>query len=482
MEHKRCLGVYLSYNNATAALLSGSGHKLTLHKAFTVSADPDLDSQDRIKSLISQLARNISDMGLKFEEMAVSLDCAMFAQHNLHSEFTDHKQIASTIAFDAEEAVATDATELAVTFNITGTNKIGSNVTVFTAKRDVLANVLDELKTVNLDPIIVEPDMVCLSRYLSQNLASKMTPETLTVIMAPGICYLISPAKHGFSPAIRSFLVYPNQDIIPLLARQIPITIASHAPQTETPITNLLIAGSIDNIDTAALGEMTGFTVQTSDLISDQSIDDSNTSTAAVAIAYGTAMAELIKTDTSDFRREFMPFQGKKRILQKSIRTLTMYLTILMIAVGIYFQAKIYKKTDAVATLNEQAEQTFSDVMYGKKANTKHMSIVSQLRTEANKVKKAGSGLGVGDERSVSAKLTYLLQAINGLPKSVKLTIKDIKITARDITVIGHTNSRSSYGKLSKAIGNHKKLAKGKENFKQASGTGDSFTISAKLK
>ena len=66
MEHKKCLGIYLSYNNATAALLSGSGHKLNLHKAFTVNADPDLDTQSRVKSLISQLAKKVSELGLKF--------------------------------------------------------------------------------------------------------------------------------------------------------------------------------------------------------------------------------------------------------------------------------------------------------------------------------------------------------------------------------------------------------------------------------
>ena len=97
-------------------------------------------------------------------------------------------------------------------------------------------------------------------------------------------------------------------------------------------------------------------------------------------------------------------------------------------------------------------------------------------------VKEAGGGLSVGDEKSVSAQLTYLLQAINKLPKSAKLTIKSISITSRGITIMGYTNSRSSSMKLSKAIIDHKKLEKGKENFKFTPGTGDSFTIAAKLK
>jgi hypothetical protein len=253
----------------------------------------------------------------------------------------------------------------------------------------------------------------------------------------------------------------------------------------ETPISNILIAGNIENVDTNALSEMTGFTVQTADLVSQQNIDDAQVTdkvgTTALAIAYGAAASELIKTDTSDFRREFMPFQGKKKLLQKSLRTLAVYLTILMAAIGVYFQAELYKKTTVITQLNEQAKESYSEVMFGQKPKTAP-SIASQLKKEANDVKKAGGGLSVGDEKSVSAQLTYLLQAINKLPKSVKLTVKNITITSRGVTIMGHTNSRSSTLKLSKEINDHKKLEKGKENFKYTPGTGDSFTIAAKLK
>lgn len=483
MEHKKCLGIYLSYNKATAVLLSGGLHKTVLHAGFGVSADPDLDSEGRTKSLISQIAKNVSEMGLKFEDTMLSLDSAIFARHDLHSEFTDRKQIASTIAFDAEETVATDATELAVAFAITGTNSIGSNVTVFTAKRDILKNILDELKTVNLDPITVEPDSVCLWRYMNHKLAGYMTSETLSVVLSDGICYMICPWQDGFSANVRSIILYPNQEILPLLARQIPMTIAGHAQKSDTAITNICLAGNTESIDAESLANMTGMTVKVAELVTDDSLVDENNPSTSFAIAYGCAISENTKDHTADFRRDFMPFQGKKVIIQKSIRMLTIYLTILMIAVGVYFQAKVFTKKDAIERLDKKARQTYSDVMPGKKLSTKHnLSIVSQLRTEASRVKKAGSGLSIGDENSVSAQLTYLLQAINSLPASVKITIKDITISAQGIRIIGNTNSRSGTLKLIKKISDHKKLEKGKVNYKTAPGTGDSFTISAKLK
>ena len=481
MEHKKSLAIYLSYNKATGVLLSGGTHKRVLHTGFCVSADPDLDSHNKIKSLISQIARKISEMELKFDDTALSLDSAMFARHDLHSEFTDHKQIASTIAFDAEEAVATDATELAVTFTVTGTNNIGSDVTVFTAKRNLLKDILAEFKSVNLDPATVEPDTVCLWRYLNDKLAKYMTDETLSVVLADGICYMICPWTEGFAGNVRSILIYPNQKIVPILARQIPITIAAHGQQSQEKITNIFLAGNTEHLDIETLANMTGLTVQIAELIGDDSQMDQKISAASLAIACGCGMAEYTRDHIADFRSNFMPFQGKKIIMQKSIRMLTVYLTVLMIAVGVYFQAKVYTKNNAIEKFNQDSQQFYSDVMFGKKASTRHMSIVTQLRTEANKVKKAGGGLSIGDENSVSAQLTYLLQAINSLPASVKLTVKDITIASRGITIVGNTNSRSSTLKLSKAIGDHKKLEKGKEDYKNV-GAGDAFTISAKLK
>lgn len=481
MEHKKCLAIYLSYNKATGLLLSGGGHKTVMHSGFCVSADPDLDSHSKIKSLISQIAKKISEMELKFDDTTLALDSAMFARHDLHSEFTEHKQIASTIAFDAEEAVATDAMELAVAFTVTGTNNIGSDVTVFTAKREALKYILDELKSINLDPVTVEPDTICLWRYLNDKLENYMTAETLTVVLADGICYLICPWQDGFAANVRSILIYPNQKIVPLLARQVPITIASHTQQSQEKITNIFLAGNIEELDIEALAEMTGLSVQTADLVAEDSNIDPKISTASIAIAYGCSMAEHVKEHVADFRNSFMPFLGRKIILQKSIRTLTIYLTVLMIAVGVYFQAKVFSKNNAIEMLDQKAKEIYSDVMFGKKPN-KHQAIITQLKNEANKVKKAGGGLSIGDEKSVSAQLTYLLQAINSLPANVGLTVKDITISARGITIVGNTRSRSSSLKMSKAISDHKKLQKGKEDFKNAPGSGDAFTISATLK
>ena len=130
MEQKSCLGIYLSKDSATVALVSASSRAVT--KCFTVTAGNDAEPS----SLAAAISKQVAADNMKFADVAIAADCAMYIQHDLHSEFSDHKQIAQTINFDAEEAVAADAMDLAITFNITGTDPYGSTLTVFTARRD----------------------------------------------------------------------------------------------------------------------------------------------------------------------------------------------------------------------------------------------------------------------------------------------------------------------------------------------------------
>ena len=470
----------MSYNNATAVLLEGAGHGCSVLNSFFLTAEAEMDSASRLSWLISQTAKKTSEMSLKYDEITVSLDCSMYAQHNLQSEFSDHKQIEATIAFDAEEAVATDANELAVTFNITGKNQLGANVTVFTSKRGLMYSILDEFKAASIDPIFIEPDVVCLSRYLNSNMTAEIDQNTLTVVVASNMCYLVTPAIESFAPCIRSFLIYPNQDIVPVLKRQIPITVAAHTPHIEDDITKVVLVGNVENIDTEALEQTTGLNVTTASVPDFSDVSD-KTQITDYAIAYGTAMPELVKSNVADFRKSFMPFEGKIRMMQKSIRLLTVYLTVLMVAVGIYFQAKVIRVQSALSQVENRIKEEYSDVMFGKKPNTQE-NVSTQLRKVALKLKASGSGLNVGDEKSVPAQLTYLLQAINSVPSSVSLEIADISISARSITIVGNTKSRRESLSLSNAINKHPKLKKGKEVFKNKAGTGDTFTISAELK
>ena len=163
IEQKNCLGLYLGHASATAVLLSAKSSKYIVSDIFSVSTNTEGQTQQQ--SLAGLLAEACTQRQLVFAEVAVAIDCAMFTQHSLRTQFTDRKQIAQTVKFDAEEAFTTDAATLAVTFNIIETDKDGSQLNVFAAQRKLLADVLLDMQDNNFDPVTMEPDVTALARF-----------------------------------------------------------------------------------------------------------------------------------------------------------------------------------------------------------------------------------------------------------------------------------------------------------------------------
>ena len=191
MEQNNCLGIYLAKDRATAVVLSHKGSHVEVSGCLTVTAEPHDEESEPHASLASRVAQALAAQRLSYADVAVSLDCASYTQHNLHSDFTDHKQIANTIAFDAEEALACDATETALTFNVTGTDDHGSSVTVFTSERDLLEEQLGQLQRENLDPTAIEPDILCLARYIEQNFTLPKESNPLFAVASDRACYIV---------------------------------------------------------------------------------------------------------------------------------------------------------------------------------------------------------------------------------------------------------------------------------------------------
>ena len=164
MEGQNYLGIYLSKAAATVVCLKSQGRSYNVLGCFSVSAEGAEEQNPQV--LAGLIAQGCAERELKFSEVAVALDCAMFMQHNVNSEFDDPKQIAATIRFDTEEALATDISDVAIAFSITSSDQTGSGVTVFTAQRKVLSDILLALQSNNIDPVTIEPDVNCLSRFI----------------------------------------------------------------------------------------------------------------------------------------------------------------------------------------------------------------------------------------------------------------------------------------------------------------------------
>ncbi len=474
MESQNYLGIYLSRDTATVVCLNMLGKIGKVLGCFSVSIEEK--EQANMQDLASLIAQGCARRKWSYSEVAVALDCAIFMQHTVHSEFGDPKQISATIRFDTEEALATDITDIALAFEITSTGQEGSELTVFTSERKILSEVLDSLQAHNLDPVTIEPDVSCLSRFICRRAPSAESRQagTLFGILSSRNGYLIIPPVSGKAGAqkastVRTFLVGPAQDRGELLTREVLLTTA--LVKSGEPINYLKVFDSAGTVNHQQLSEKlsiesgeVGWLAETG--VDNQMPADRDTGVKPVeprpgwpchvdyAIAYGAALALSEKGRRVNFRDDFSPFQGKKIKTQQALKFAAISVTVLLIAVGLYFQTQLFTKNKSRNKLRAQFAENYASVMLGQELkDLEPVEAVRKLRSELGRIKKAKSGsITIKGEMSISSKLTLVLTAFNECAKQTDLNIKSLTITASDIIITGDTSSRSNTQKVFAAV------------------------------
>lgn len=461
MEAQNYLGIYLSRDRATVACVAPQAQDRKVLGCFSISAE-EQDNQDQSDiirldpRLATLIAQRCAERDLRFSDVAVALDCAMFMQHNVHSDFSGAKQIAATVRFDTEGALATDITDSAIAFQIDSSDEQGSELTVFTAKQKILSDILASLQTNNIDPVTIEPDVTCLSRFICRNMSLPDSQQgaNLFGMLSDDRGYFVVLSKSRQAPKVRTFLVSPTQDRSELLAREALVT--TTLTGSSESINGIRVFDSCGSADVQQVGEKLGIEASDIDLITSAELDRQTLADCDTpldfAIAYGAALALFEKSPTINFRNDFMPYQGKKLRLQKTLKFLSVSVTILLLAVGIYLQVTLLQKNKDRSRLSKELAKHYSAVMLGKKPPVR-TSPVRRLAGELRRVKDLKSGQrSVTGEESISAKLTLLFEAFNKSAAPTDLNIDSISVTTRNMTVSGDTSSRSNTLRFFEAV------------------------------
>ena len=469
MEQTSSLGLYLARGRALAVWLSDNDQGTIARVLDVVPTEGD-----SAQTVALEAVRKIRQQAGVVEQMFVALESSYYTQYSLHSEFSDARQVESTIKFDAEEAAATDAMNLAVTFTITGALPTGSEVMAFSADRQTVTDILLDVQEGGLDPVMMEPDAVCLSRAMEHLLRISEHPETLFVLAAEHNCYFVQPGIGGYAPRLRSFLLGSLPQRTAALTREILQAVSGG--DAKTPRKKVGFVHAPDGVDRQLLAERTGLEIRV-ESIHDKLRSDIPLEKAlpvdALLIAAGAALASVGKGQAADFRRDFMPYQGKRKIMEASVRLVCISLSVLFLAVGLFFQSRIWRTHGYIAEVKENLAEEYRGAMYGASPPTAE-AINSRLRRTLVNVKRVQDGLGPGDDKSVPAKLTFLLEAINTSPPTVDVIIQQIAITERSMRVKGDTNSRRSTLAMFEAIKNHPRLRFGQERMAMV-GNRDTF-------
>jgi len=450
VEPQNYLGIYLSRDAATVACLGSRGRDVL--GCFSVSVEEA--EEPNLQVLASLIAQGCAERGLEFSEVAVALDCAMFMQHNVHSGFDDPKQIAATVRFDTEEAAACDITDVAIAFKIISSDQTGSALTVFTAQRKMLSDVLLSLQSNNIDPVTIEPDVNCLSRFICQSVSLPEDLHSFFAVLSRRSGYFIVFSKSHKQLAVRTFLLGPDRDRGELLAREVPVTAA--LAEADEPVNCLKVFDSTGSVNYQQLGEKLGIEAGGVDLVAAVAVSPESLADCAdpvdFAIACGAALAHLERAPSINFRNDFSPYQGRKLRLQKALKFASYSVTVLVLAVGLYFQLQLLQRSRYRSRLNDKFEKQYSAVMFGKELPDKS-NPAKKLAGELRRIMDVKRGhFDITGEESISAKLTLVLEAFNECAAQTNLKIDSVSITAKTISITGDTSSRKNTLKLFEAI------------------------------
>ncbi len=459
MKEQNCLGIYVTEDSATVVCLRfGAGDRAVVG-CFSVAAK-QAEGQ-KLEDLGRLVAEGCAARQLNFSDVAVALDCAMFMQHRVHSEFTDARQIAATIRFDVEESLAINISDIALAYKIDSVGEAGSELEVFTARQKVLSEILTALQQNNIDPVAVEPDVNCLLRFISHRMGpGEDLPygsgglRALFCILSHRRGYLLDFARPQQPRTTRTFLISPSQNRTSLLAREIPLTAA--LVDSQEPINSIRVFDSAGSISSEELTKSVGIETSLVDIVESAGCDAQVLADCPdvvdFAIAYGAALGHLEKTRGLNFREDFMPYQGKKERLQKTMKLVGISATVLMLAVGFYFHLQLHQTNKERSRLRAKFQKDYSAVMFGQNLPDK-LSAVNKLKGEVRRIENIKSGLfSVTGEESVSAKLTIILEAFNSCAEQVGLNIDSISVTTKAISIAGDTSSSKNTLKLFDAI------------------------------
>jgi DNA-binding transcriptional regulator of glucitol operon len=484
MEQNKYLGIYIAPDRTTVVLAAKTGTRIEISDHFSIvpetpaaQTEPPQPQKFTFADTAAKIASQCAEKKLIFTNAAVAIDCRLYRQEKLHSEFQDIRQIGQTIKFDAEEALAVDAAQTAIAFELIGKQLSGSDVSTFAAPADMMTEIIKSLQANKIDPVTIEPDSICLRRAIDD-----AGNGSIIAAISQTKCFMICPAAAGLKPMVRSFITSPSQNKTALFTGQIMLTMTTLGAQDK--VTGIKVFDTTENIDLNTLGQQTSMSAESLDisgrlsLPADSDLQDGRA--LELIIAAGAAAAFAPKTESVDFRSDFMPYQGKKELIERSVKIVSIGVSLIFLVIGIALQMHYFSVNKDRAKVETAFKKEYVIAMPGARFPASKEA-VQKLSREINKLKDVKSGLlSASGEDSIEAKLVYLFEALNSVPNSINIDIDKIAVTTKVMTITGSTNL-GGHLQLFGAFDKHPKLSRGPSSFEPKEGR-DNFRVSIELK
>ena len=467
MEHGRYLGIYLKNNSAQVVLITHKGHTYSVLDSFVVSL---LDNEQNEKTIGQLIAEGISAKNFDYEYVAATIDSSEFTQYNIRSEFIDTKQIEQTYRFDAEEQMATDAFEQVMSYTVTDQNESGSKVTVFSALKNRLSSILKDLQSNGIDPVMIEPDAICLSRAISSK--TECSDKAIYTIISDEEFYVSVISEARKYVYVRSFMLDGQNNKSKLIGKNISLTLS--AMPVEWNVESVYYQSCFDPEEFSYLESKFSGGLKAVEGVS-------KPDEVSLTIAAGAAMSGFDRSFKADFRREFSPFKGATEAIRKTLRIASICVTIVLLALSFYVYNQMGQVKGKTSQLNERILADYPTVMRGANIPS-NRTPAEALKREIIRVKRAGKNELGSDVGSVPSMLTLLFKSLNQVASSVDYQFDSIDIKRNSIVLNGSTGSSSETLKLYQTIKSNPRLVTGQFSQSRNSKTGrDTFKLTATL-
>jgi len=456
VEAHNYLGLYMSRETATVVCVGGHGKESKVTGCFSVS----LEGQDESgpHALAALVAQGCAQRQWSCGDVTVALDCALFMQHSIHSEFKESKRIAATVRFDTEDALATDASDVAIAFEKLSSSDTGSDLNVFTAKKDVLSDIISALQGNCIDPVAIEPDVHCLSGFVTEKLAKgEESPGEGTVfaMLSRQNGYLVIPpagenSDGELASTVRTFLIGAKQNRSQVLRREVLMTTATAGSGSMRRLAVLDTKGDVDPGE-PELGEKLGVEISSIDIsdIAGENLD--GVDQVEFALACGAALDSYDKYHEVNFRDDFMPYQGGRLRMQNTLKYFSISVTILVFAVGLYFQMQLLQSNKYGRLIHERLATQYLAVI-GQKLPTSGEKVNTRLKREIDRLRAQGPAANPNSDTSLSARLSLILDAVNKAARQADLKVESITISSKSMSITGSASNKTNTLKFEQAL------------------------------
>ena len=432
MAHKACLGLHAGESGYTAVLVELPEGRLA---PFTVTPVDNVEDAGPLAMLLGEEARR---RWAKLPPVALALGARCYQSQYHQTEFTDERQIRSTLKYDVEEEFSLDAEAGAVCYQRLSASAGPARLLVHAARRERLVEILDALENAGVDPLAALPDLAAWEIYLRR--LAGITPGQTTVVVGrtSGALYLIFLDAQLNTIQARSVLVSPAEadTVLQLeLRRSLPLLGPENRPQRLYYHAHQISAALV-----SALARAEGLSPQP--LPQDE---------IEVAFAAGAARAWLEEAPVADFRDDDLPSRTLQQVHQKHRWGLSAALSLLLvclISLLLIYQRQYHKI--------EKAGYDEMIGLYKKVSNGRSPKNVNTIKGELSSVKKELLlKLGANSQSepgSAANTWLFLLQGIEGLPEKFDLQIDGMNCSPERVLFSGSVPNLETYVQLEKAL------------------------------